>query len=131
MHFSARNFAEVQAMRAEMESKGVSLSARAHIVLLKTSLRTNDFMAALRHFREARALWAVTAVGQGPDHLFGQIVDLACKKHELSKLLPELKQMPLTSETVNTMLSECMQTKSFQLMATVEQLARDDGIAFT
>lgn len=131
MHFSARSFAQVHAVRAKMEAKGIAPSLRAHLVLLKTALRTSNVAAALEHFRGARSLWAVTKVGESPERLFPQIVDLACKEHKLSALVPELKHTPLTAESLNTMLNECAQEKNFQLMETLEKLAREQGVTFT
>jgi pentatricopeptide repeat protein len=128
-HFSARDFQGVHATYSEMKDKAVPLSACAHAVLLKTALRMNNFAEALHRFREIRHLGE--GLLESHSTFFSQILDLACREHQLHLLAKDLDGLPLSAETVQKILSECTSSKDLQMIGKVEKLARSQGVQFT
>lgn len=133
MNFTLRQFSEVKTLVAEMKSKGVTFTARAAITVVKTALKTGDFEEARLHFQELKATWAAHAStpSAAPRHLVAQLVDLACKEHQLHELLPQLQGTPVSPEAVHTMLQECIWQRDVALTRGVEQLARGLGVQFS
>lgn len=132
MHFTMRNFEKVDELVAEAKAKKVALSTRASIVIIKTALKTENFEEALKTFRELKALWTGhVGPSTAPRQIVAQLVDMACKEHELKRFLPELASVPLSEEGVHLMVSEAVREKDEELLGQVEQLAREKEIAFT
>eukprot|EP00929_Paragymnodinium_shiwhaense_P084575 TRINITY_DN45228_c0_g1_i1.p1 TRINITY_DN45228_c0_g1~~TRINITY_DN45228_c0_g1_i1.p1 ORF type:complete len:1115 (+),score=307.20 TRINITY_DN45228_c0_g1_i1:231-3575(+) len=139
MHFTSRSFKQVQDVVAQMRAKKIPLTTRATIVVIKTALRQSDIVEARRCFRELKAAWASPANSMGagstpsqaPRHIVSLLVELACKEHQLAELLPELRDMPVTEEAVNTMFAECAQQQDGILAREVERLARDQHQALS
>jgi len=66
-----------------------------------------------------------------PRHIVSQLVELACREHQLAEFLPELQGVPITEEVVVAMLSECTRQKDVTLTEKVQALAREQNIAFS
>jgi pentatricopeptide repeat protein len=129
---SMRNCEGVKTLAAEMRDNGTPFTARALVVIIKVALRTSDFEGAVQCFRELKANWSnkgesAESPPQAPCHIVSQLVDLACKEHQLQRFLPELKGAPITEEAVNTMLAECSHLRDVESARSVEVLAREQG----
>jgi pentatricopeptide repeat protein len=129
---SMRNFEGVKSLAAEMKDKGMPFTVRALVVIIKVALRTSDFDGAIESFRDLKANWS-SKIGsespsQSPCHIVSQLVELACKEHQLQRFLPELKGVPITEEAVNTMLEECSKLRDVEIARSVEALARERGV---
>jgi pentatricopeptide repeat protein len=130
-YFAARDFQGVRSTHAEMKAANTPITARAYAVLFKTALRTNNLKEALKYFRAVRRNGAVSAMVEGQNHFFSQILDLACREHELALLAPDLEEMPLSTDTVHKIFAECVATKQMDIMSQVEKLARTQDVEFT
>lgn len=131
MHFTSRNFDEVQRVLAESKKANVPLTTRASLVVIKTALRTNNFEEALEHFRALKSLWngpAMQGPSMAPRHIVAQLVDMACKEHELQRFLPELASVPLSEEAVHSMVSEAVRAQDTALLEKVQALAASKEI---
>jgi pentatricopeptide repeat protein len=117
-----------------MTANQVPFTTRSTIVVIKTALKLNNFAEALRSFRDLKAVWtgnsaasSLTAM-MAPRHIVSQLVDLACKEHQLSEFLPELSGVPITEDIINVMLTECVRQKDSTLAMQVEKLAKVQDI---
>jgi len=133
MHLTTRSFQEVKDMVAEMKAKQVPFTLRATIVVIKAALRMNNFEEAVTYFRGLKASWDASNAWHGspsaaPRHIVAQLIELACKEHQLNYFLPELQGVPLTEDAVNMMLSECVRQKDACMVQRVEKLAREQGV---
>lgn len=136
MYFTTRNFQEVKSLVAEMTANQVPFTTRSTIVVIKTALKLNNFEEALRYFRELKAVWTGHVAGSptasmAPRHIVSQLVELACKEHQLSEFLPELSGVPVTEDIINVMLTECVRQKDASLAMQVEKLAKTQEIALS
>lgn len=135
MHFTTRSFQEVKALVTEMKANKIPFTTRATIVVIKTALKMNNFEEALVNFRELKKVWTAHSVlstpSMAPRHIVAQLVELACKEHQLAQFLPELRGVPITEEVVVVMLSECTRQKDFTLTQKVQELAREHNIRFS
>lgn len=133
VHFSTRQFEKVQDTIAEMKAKEVPFTTRATIVVIKTALKTSNFDEARSSFRELMATWSSSTAtpSMAPKHIVSQLVDLACKEHQLRPILPELTGAPITEEAVNMMLNECTWQRDAQLALDVEKMAKDQKVDFS
>mmetsp|Transcript_77413 Transcript_77413/g.227011 ORF Transcript_77413/g.227011 Transcript_77413/m.227011 type:complete len:1146 (+) Transcript_77413:139-3576(+) len=131
IHFTCRDFSEVQRLISEMGSRKVTMSPRAAVIAVKAALKTGRLEEAMTHFAHLRPLWDAEKKGAegaspstAPRHLVSQLVELACRDHELPALLPLLRGAPLADEAVVSMLTECTRKKDAKLSQEVERLAR-------
>jgi len=135
MYFTTRSFQEVKTLVSEMKASDIPFTTRATIVVIKTALKMNNFDEALQYFRELKKIWTAHSLtstpSMAPRHIVSQLVELACKEHQLSEFLAELRGVPITEEVVNVMLLECVRQKDLSLTLLVEQLAREQEIPFT
>lgn len=135
MHFTTRSFQEVKALVAEMKVNKIPFTTRATIVVIKTALKMNNFEEALENFRELKKVWTAHSVlstpSMAPRHIVAQLVELACKEHQLAEFLPELRGVPITEEVVIVMLTECIRQKDFSLTRKVQDLAREQNLSFS
>ncbi|CAE8635959.1 unnamed protein product [Polarella glacialis] len=93
---------------------------------------------AMVHFQRLKSAWgpmssseALTSVSSAPRQIVTQLVDFACKDHQLAGFIPLLDGVSLTDDVVGTMLLECIRQKDFELASRVEKLARDQIISFS
>jgi pentatricopeptide repeat protein len=135
MYFTMRSFQEVKNLVSEMKDNDVPFTTRALIVVIKTALKTNNFAEALKYFRDLKKMWTAHSLSSTPSmaprHIVSQLVELACKEHQLSEFLGELHGVPVTEEVINVMLLECVRQKDLNLTVSVEKLARDQEVPFT
>eukprot|EP00930_Biecheleria_cincta_P026116 TRINITY_DN18468_c0_g1_i1.p1 TRINITY_DN18468_c0_g1~~TRINITY_DN18468_c0_g1_i1.p1 ORF type:complete len:1085 (+),score=233.95 TRINITY_DN18468_c0_g1_i1:127-3381(+) len=134
MYFTSRNFDEVRRVLERSKKAGVPLTTRASLVVIKTALRTNNFEAALEHFRALKSLWngpAMQGPSMAPRHIVAQLVDMACKEHELQRFLPELASVPLSEDAVHSMVSEAVRAQDTKLLKEVHALAVSKDIIFS
>mmetsp|Transcript_66780 Transcript_66780/g.159765 ORF Transcript_66780/g.159765 Transcript_66780/m.159765 type:complete len:1049 (-) Transcript_66780:193-3339(-) len=129
MHFSTRNFDEVEEAAARMKRAKITPSQRANLVLLKTALRTSKLQNALEHFA---AIASAKSVSPPPAHVTAQLVEMACREQETSKVLDVLEkfaaaQVPV--DAVNGLLTEGQRLGDFGLINRVLDLARSRGTA--
>mmetsp|Transcript_11792 Transcript_11792/g.31144 ORF Transcript_11792/g.31144 Transcript_11792/m.31144 type:complete len:1117 (+) Transcript_11792:119-3469(+) len=132
MHFMTRSFDGVRALIAEMGVRKVPFTTRATIVAVKTALKTGNFEEAKSHFRGLKAVWAENAAADStastaPRHIVSQLIDLACRDHQLGEFLPLLEGVPVPDDAIAGMLTECIRRKDLALAQRVEQLARSQG----
>merc|ERR1719197_953125 len=115
MHATTRSFSEMQELVKEMETEGVEFSSRSLLALVKSALQNGDFEEAKRRFgelkgsKDAQGQWVV------PRHVVAQVVELACKEHQLNKFMSELSEVPLPEEAINEMLTECVRLDDSEL----------------
>jgi pentatricopeptide repeat protein len=135
MYFTMRSFQEVKTMVSQMKAKKVPFTTRATIVVIKTALKMNNFEEAVQHFKDLKDIWTAHSVASTPSmaprHIVSQLVELACKEHQLAEFIPELHNVPINDEVVTVMLHECVRQKDFDLTKMVETLAREQKIDFT
>jgi pentatricopeptide repeat protein len=130
---SMRNFDGVKSLATEMKEKETPFTARALVIITKVALRTNNFDEAMQHFRELKSKWSAKGAlaespSEAPCHIVSQLVEMACKDHQLQRFLPELKDSPITEEAVNTMLMECGRSGDCESARAIEALARNRGM---
>mmetsp|Transcript_96432 Transcript_96432/g.176589 ORF Transcript_96432/g.176589 Transcript_96432/m.176589 type:complete len:1096 (+) Transcript_96432:146-3433(+) len=135
MHFTTRSFQEVKALVADMKANKIPFTTRATIVVIKTALKMNNFEEAVANFRELKSVWTAHSVlstpSMAPRHIVAQLVELACKEHQLAEFLPELRNVPITEEVVSVMLTECIRQKDLSLTQKVQDLASEQKITFS
>jgi pentatricopeptide repeat protein len=134
MYFTTRSFKEVKVIAAEMQANRVAFTPRALMAIIKTALKMNDFELAMKFFHELKGTWTAhsnMSPSAAPALLVGQLTELACKEHRLSDLLKELDGVAITSDVVNTMLSECLKQRDIGLTGSVESFARAQKVEFT
>jgi pentatricopeptide repeat protein len=127
---TARNFEGVQLLAAEMKEKKVTFTARALVTMIKTALRTSNFIEASQSFHQLKTSWisgdAWSATpSQAPRHVVSQLVELSCKEGQLHQFVTELAGVPVSEEAVNSMLNECIRLRDSELARSVEKLARE------
>jgi len=130
MHFSTRNFQDVKALVSEMKLRKIPFTTRSISVIIKTELKAGNLDQALPHFRELKTIWSGSGVSKStpstaPQHIVSQLIELVCREHRLAEFLPELEGVPITDDTVNTMLSECVRQRDCTLTEMVEKIARE------
>jgi len=124
MHATTRSFQEVQGLVSEMQTNDVEFTTRAYLAVIKAALQTGNFDEARRHFSAFKASWDSQGQWEVPRHFIAQLVDLACKEHQLMQFLPDLTDVPLPEEAINEMFSECIRLNDSELAREVEKLAR-------
>ena len=124
MHATTRSFPEVQRLLSEMQTNHIELSTRALLAVIKSALQIGNFEEVQRHFVALRACCTTDGQWAVPRHVMAQLVELACKEHQLAQFVPELKDVPLPEEAIHEMLSECIHSKDAETARTVETLAR-------
>lgn len=127
-HFVARNFVQVNALVAEMKSKQVDPTTRAIVSIIKTGLKCGDFAGASAYFQTLKDSWQGTTISTAPRQIVAQLVDLACKDHQLKQFLPMLEGVPLTSEVIGVLLLECARQKDAASAIKVEDYARAQNV---
>jgi pentatricopeptide repeat protein len=134
MYFTTRSFKDVKELVSEMKVKRVAFTERSCIVVLKAAIKMGSFEAAIQHFRDFKVALSTSKASStpslAPSHIVSQLVELACKNCRLSEFLSELHGMPMSSDVINTMLSECVRQKDMELTRDVEEFARGEGIRF-
>jgi len=134
MYFTMRSFNEVNRLLQETKQKQVPLTTRASLVIIKAALKQENFDEALEKFRELKSLWdspAMAGPSMAPRHIVAQLVDMACKEHQLERFLPELARVPLSDDAIHLMVSEAAKNRDADLLEQVEELARSKDIAFS
>lgn len=136
IRFTTRDFAEVSRLVAQMEASKVPMSARASLIAVKTALKTGDLEQAVRLFMSFKTEWdrgdeASSSPSTAPRHILAQIVELACKEHQLGTALPLLQGSPLSDEAITAMLTECARKKDPELSEQVERLVRSQRTTLT
>lgn len=135
MHFSARRFADVERVFAEMLAVPLQPSAKALMVAVKAALKSGDLTNAKERFRQLKRLWGgSTPTGSpstAPSQIVSALIDLACREQQLHDVLPELDDTPVSEEAFHTMLVFCARQKDSHLAKKVESLARKQELRFT
>jgi len=132
MHVAKTNFVKAQRLLEEMNAAQVEATAKTSMAMLKLSLQTDNVAGAvhalgkIKGFWDSRDLWGVSpwAASQYKAKTMAQIVQLACKSHCLSQLLPELDGMEVGEEAVNMMLTECLSSQDLECASSLESIAR-------
>jgi hypothetical protein len=92
---------------------------------IKIALRASNFSEVAEAFVELKTLWSSKGISEYyRGHLIPQVVEVACKERQLHAFLPNLEDVPLTEESVNAMLVECIRLRDSDLAHDVEALAR-------
>merc|ERR1719443_2405759 len=83
------------------------------------------------HFRQLKSVWSGLsgdrATSVAPKHIAPQLLELACKEHQLESFLSELCEVPLPRESIDLMLAECLSQRDPALLARVEDVMRKQG----
>jgi len=87
MHFAFRDFQAVQQVVAEMLKKGIEFNSRSLMVIIKTKIITGRLQEARAYFRELKPSLIASTPSSAPSRIVSQLVDLACKEHQLKELL--------------------------------------------
>jgi hypothetical protein len=128
MHATTRSFSEVQRLVAEMAEQKIDLSPSSTLAVIRGALQAGNFEEAHRHFSVLRASWNAGGRGETawivPRHVLAQLVELACREHQLPQLLSTLAGVPLAEDAINEMLSECIRLDDTEMARSVESLAR-------
>jgi len=131
MYFTTRSFQEVNSLVSQMKAKQMPFTTLASMVVIKTALKTNNFEEAVTHFRHLKNTWTASSPSSAPSRVVPQLVELACKEHNLRELLPELKGVTISEDALKTMLLECVWQRDSLLTSSVEKLAREQAVHFT
>eukprot|EP00440_Ansanella_granifera_P035314 gb/GFBE01038301.1/.p1 GENE.gb/GFBE01038301.1/~~gb/GFBE01038301.1/.p1 ORF type:complete len:1038 (+),score=274.06 gb/GFBE01038301.1/:1-3114(+) len=123
LYLATRSFDEVKKLRLCLGADGLEPTSRTSLVLLKAALHAANLDEALRCFREI-------AASSVPQHVGSQLVELACRDRRLVDVLPELEasMIPMTMETLNQILSECIRSKDDSLTTKVLDLASSQSV---
>jgi len=124
MHFATRNFAGVESLARDMASNDLTPSIRANLVLLKTALRTGNLQEAIVQYRAVAS--SPSGHGTTPQHLSAQLVELGCRERNASSVLTVLEQsdVQLTTDALNSLLTEAVRPDGPEISARVAALAR-------
>jgi pentatricopeptide repeat protein len=127
--FDADESADSASCNASNKSQDGS---RMLVTRIKTALRANNFTEVAEAFDELKASWSTKAFTESPSEaprrIVSQVVELACREHQLHRFLPALEGMPLTEEAVNSMLIEGIRLRDCNITRNVEELVRkQDG----
>lgn len=131
MHFTTRSFEEVSQLAREMTARGVEPSRRTSLALLKTALQLGRLDEALLRYQEVTAGCPdIPTASVAPRHIAQQLVELACHERRPEAVLAELeaRRMPLTTETMNALLTECLRSRDQALARQVERLGIEQGV---
>lgn len=135
LNFTTRNFREVQRLETEMKKMKVGLTTRATVTIIKTALKTGDFAGAMSYFNTLKSAWQGSDKGGtlsgAPKQIVSQLVEMACKDHQLGEFIPLLADVPLTDEVVGVMLLEAGRQKDLELARKVEAMATAQNIKFS
>ncbi len=118
--FTLRKFNDVKKILEEMETIGMS-SPKAHEIRIKTAIKCGNLEDAIQAFH---------GITNASSHLVGMLVDLACKEHQLPRVLADVKGVSITTEVIYTMLHEAVYIKDFGLVKRVQDLAASEKIEF-
>lgn len=93
-----------------------------NLTALQRALDSDNFDEAFHHFsRMWRAGGSSLELTQD---VMAQLVELACKKHQLQTLLPSLQYMSVPQSAIDAMLSESLSSKDPTMALRVERIAR-------
>lgn len=116
------------ATRRPSNSKVQDDSSRMLVTRIKVALRANNYSETAEAFNELKASWVSKKLGDSPSEaprrIVSQVVELACREHQLHQLLPDLEGLPLAEESLNTMLNEAIRLRDCNIARDVEELAR-------
>jgi pentatricopeptide repeat protein len=124
MHFTTRNFKEVNQLSAEMQTKQLRPTARTSLIMLKAALQAGNLDESLLRFRELSLATDVPTASQAPKHIISQLVELACRERRLDVVLADMDAgcVPLSVDMVNTMLAESVRLKDRSIAEHVKEL---------
>jgi len=131
MHFGTRSFNEVRAFAVQMTASGIACTGKSQMVLLKTALQMRDLPEALARYRKVADMQgSMPTASFAPQHVAAQLVDLACREHQLGLLISEIEvaPLPISPEALNTMLAECSRAKDGELALRVKRLGEQMGV---
>lgn len=131
MHFAFRDFQAVQQVVAEMLKKGIEFNSRSLMVIIKTKIKTGRLQEARAYFRELKPSLIASTPSSAPSRIVSQLVDLACKEHQLKELLSEFSGVPLGQDSMNSMLGECIHLRDTSMTSAVETLIRGHQAALS
>merc|ERR1719401_1014247 len=116
-----------------MKLTSIPFTTRATIAVIKTALKTSNFAEARSCFRDVKSAWTGLSAtpSSAPRHIVAQVVELACKEHQLREFLPELTGAPVSEDVVTLMLNECIWQRDEILTRDVEKLAREQSVPLT
>eukprot|EP00747_Dinoflagellata_sp_TGD_P162904 gnl/TRDRNA2_/TRDRNA2_181041_c0_seq1.p1 gnl/TRDRNA2_/TRDRNA2_181041_c0~~gnl/TRDRNA2_/TRDRNA2_181041_c0_seq1.p1 ORF type:complete len:1068 (+),score=254.28 gnl/TRDRNA2_/TRDRNA2_181041_c0_seq1:109-3312(+) len=130
-YFSLRLFEEFSTLLAELEQALGSSAPGINMWAMKMALREGDVEAALSRFHALRHLWEDATPSGAPAILLQQLVRLASQKGVMPALLAELKQVCLTPESMEAVLTESAKLGESDAVAEVQQLGRAKGVSLT
>jgi len=132
MHLNLRNFDDVRELVADMKTYNIPFTSRALLTSAKAALRRKDFDGALQGFKEFKSslssqeTWS-SSPSLSPGHMVSQLVELACEERQLHRFLPELENVPITEDVLNSMLVESTRLRDQGMARDIEKLARATG----
>jgi hypothetical protein len=129
MHTTTRAFSEVQSLVSEMTAKNLTLSVRASLSVMKASLQAGNFEEAYKHFFHLKVSWSSEGESSAwpiPRHMMAQFVELACREHQVDKVMAGLVGVPLSEESFNELLSESIRLVDAEMTKAIEKFARTE-----
>lgn len=125
-HAASQDFSGMQNLIADMNAKGMSLSARAMFFVMKGALQANDFEQSFNYFKELKLAWASRSTMEPivPLSVMSMLVNLAWERNCQDLLIAELKGTTLPEKTIDLMLAKCVESNDPDVAASVEILAR-------
>jgi len=124
LHFATRNFAKVKKLSFAMRTDGIKPTAPTSICFLKTFLAESDLQESLNCLGELHCM-------KLPEAVASKLLGLACRERRLCDVLPKLEAacLPMSTEMLNTALTECLRVKEDGLTSAVLKAATSQGVA--
>eukprot|EP00933_Yihiella_yeosuensis_P044947 TRINITY_DN40241_c0_g1_i1.p1 TRINITY_DN40241_c0_g1~~TRINITY_DN40241_c0_g1_i1.p1 ORF type:complete len:1039 (-),score=195.51 TRINITY_DN40241_c0_g1_i1:111-3227(-) len=118
MNFATRSFDKVSKLHSRMRVKEIRPTTLTQLAFLKSALQNNEVDKAMRSIKEM-------PTESIPSHVAAQFVDLVCREKMLVSILPDLEanQLPLSVDTLNSILLECGRVQDEELASRVLALA--------
>jgi len=134
MHVARKSYGKAQEIITEMRSMNVEFTPCALVAVLTIALQLGNFEVVLKAFAELkpaweiRSTWAVSpfALQRHKSNMLWQIVELACEKRKLHKLLPALVDISLPSDVATTIQGKCASWSDIELSTMIKLLCTSD-----
>jgi len=130
MHVARKSHGKAQEIITEMRSVNVEFTPCATVAVLTIALQLGNFEVVLKAFAELkpaweiRSTWAVSpfALQRHKANMLTQIVELACQKRKLHKLLPALVHISLPADVATTIQGKCGSWTDIELSTMIKLL---------
>eukprot|EP00930_Biecheleria_cincta_P032204 TRINITY_DN22353_c0_g1_i1.p1 TRINITY_DN22353_c0_g1~~TRINITY_DN22353_c0_g1_i1.p1 ORF type:complete len:1042 (+),score=205.20 TRINITY_DN22353_c0_g1_i1:140-3265(+) len=123
LFFATRNLVEVKKLSVTMHTDGIKPTGPTSLCFLKAFLAESDLQESLNCLGELCGMQLPAAVAS-------QLLRLACRERCLCDVLPKLEaaRLPMSTEMLNTALTECLRVKEDGLTSAVLKAATSQGV---